>query len=203
MSEPLAPSERVIRHVYLDPLDAIWLSCARRLGLRLRRSGDAYASSDGRGELTIGTAETLDPDDCLAQMIFHEICHWIVQGRESIDAPDWRLQNREPPELLPEHACLRIQAHLAGAHGLGAVLAPTTDFREFYDTIAAAPWSPDGDPSVELARVALERASAPPWAPHLERALVATQRIVAIVAASWSDDPASELTCLYTLYDGT
>ena len=31
----------------------------------------------------IGTADTLDADDSLAQMIFHELCHSLVQGEDS------------------------------------------------------------------------------------------------------------------------
>ncbi|NLY95693.1 MAG: YkgJ family cysteine cluster protein, partial [Myxococcales bacterium] len=66
---------RTPRHAYVDPLDAIWLAVARAFGLRVERSDEVYASTDGEGTLTLGTRETLDPDDCLAQMIFHELCH--------------------------------------------------------------------------------------------------------------------------------
>ena len=74
---------RTATHSYQDPLDALWLATARQLGLAVRRSTDVYASTDGQGVMTLGSHETLDSDDCLAQMIFHECCHWLVEGTAS------------------------------------------------------------------------------------------------------------------------
>jgi len=90
---------RVTRR-YDDPLDRVWLTAAERVGLRVRRSADAFASTDGRGTLIIGSADTLDPDDCLAQMIFHELCHSLVQGPESFAHPDWGLDNEGARDLV-------------------------------------------------------------------------------------------------------
>ena len=56
--------EREPRHIYLDPLDAIWLTTAERIGFSVERSSEVYASTDGEGTMTIGTTETLDPDEC-------------------------------------------------------------------------------------------------------------------------------------------
>ena len=67
-------------HRYLDPVDEIWLATARKLGLRVQRSDAAYASYDGRGTLNIATRAEFDADDCLAQIIFHELCHALVTG---------------------------------------------------------------------------------------------------------------------------
>ena len=101
---------RVPRHRYVDPVDQLWLATAERLGFRVRRSGDVYASTDGHGVMTLGSDETLDPDDCLAQMILHECCHWLVEGDESRHLPDWGLDNMTPRDAPREMACLRLQA---------------------------------------------------------------------------------------------
>ena len=66
-------------------------------------------------------------------------------------------------------------------HGLRAVLAPTTDFRAFYDALPSD--ALQGDPAeVELARAALARTDMAPWGPHLRAGLVATRQIVNAVA---------------------
>jgi hypothetical protein len=172
-------SQRPITHRYMDPLDAVWLAAARRMGLTVIRSAEVYASTDGRGTLAIGAPETLDADDSLAQMILHEICHSLVEGPEGLRRPDWGLCNLSAADLVREHACLRLQAALADRHGLRTVLAPTTDHRPFYDRLGDDPLAAEGEPSVALARAALDRVGAPPWGPHLGRALSATAAIVA------------------------
>ncbi|NOY89847.1 MAG: hypothetical protein GXP55_01465 [Deltaproteobacteria bacterium] len=182
---------RRIESRYVDPLDAIWLSAAHGFGLELRRSEQVFASVDGRGVLTLGAAGTLDADDCLAQMIFHELCHSLVAGESGLHLPDWGLpdwsEDLSGVDLTPEHAALRVQAELAGAHGLRDVLAPTTDFRAYYDALPADPLRPGTDPALPLACEAIARATRSPWAPHLEQALVATARVVSVVAGlpSW------------------
>ena len=169
---------REITHAYVDPLDAIWIAAAEGVGLRVERTAHAFASTDGRGGLAIGTGETLDADDCLAQMILHELCHALVEGPESLTREDWGLDNETDRDLAREHACLRVQAALASPHGLRRVLAPTTEHRAFYDALAADPLAPRHDPSAVAARLALARANEPPWSPHLARALEATAAIV-------------------------
>ena len=168
-------------HRYSDPLDAVWLAAAARLGLRVRRVGGLYAGTDGKRNLDIGLPDTLDPDDSLAQMIFHEVCHWLVQGEAAIASIDWGLDNVSDEDVLKEYACLRVQASLAGPYGLERVLAPTTDFRAFYDEHMAEPLVPETAADVRLARRALARASGEPWAPHLNVALSATRQIALCV----------------------
>jgi hypothetical protein len=174
---------RTSQHRYVDPLAQIWLDAAARIGLRVVRGAEAYASTDGNGTLTLAVAEALDPDDSLAQMIFHELCHSLVQGLESFDRPDWGLENVDDGDAWREHACLRLQAVLAGRHGLRRFLAPTTDYRGFYDALPADPLAPRRDPSVVAAVLGLQRAEDPPWAPALAEALAATAAVAGAVAA--------------------
>ena len=79
---------REVTHRYEDPLDRVWIGCAQRIGLRVVRDPGAFATTDGRGTLAIATAEGLDADDCLAQMIVHELCHSLVQGPQSFEEPE-------------------------------------------------------------------------------------------------------------------
>ena len=168
---------RTIDHCYQDPLDAIWLVTAHRIGLRVERSGQVYASTDGRGRLLVGEARTLDPDDSLAQMVFHELCHSLIEGPDAFDRPDWGLDNTGPRDIARERACLRLQATLAAEYGLRGFLAPTTEFRSFYDELASDPLQPRRDWTVVLAILGLGHADKPPWAPHLREALRATAEI--------------------------
>jgi hypothetical protein len=196
-------SPRQVRHRDLDPLEQVWLATARRIGLRIERSGEVYASTDGSGTLRLGAHATLDADDCLAQMIFHELCHALVEGPASFSRPDWGLDNTGARDVVREHACLRTQATLAGRHGLRTLLAPTTDFRDFYDRLSEDPLAPVlgavDDPSLALAQAAVGRAQEPPWAPHLDSALCATAAIARAVApfARAADEPAAALPSLW------
>ncbi|MBW2461974.1 MAG: YkgJ family cysteine cluster protein [Deltaproteobacteria bacterium] len=175
---------REVTYRYRDPLDVVWLDAAARIGLRIERSDDCYASTDGAGTLFIGSAAHLDADDSLSQMIFHELCHSLIEGPESFDRPDWDLDNETDRDLDREYACLRLQAALAATHGLRQVFAPTTDHRAFYDRLPADPFSPRTDPSSILALRGAARVGRPPWGPHLAQALVATQRIAEAVGAA-------------------
>lgn len=168
-------------HRYLDPVAQIWLAAARRIGLRVVRTPDAYAATDGSGTLAIGSDATLDTDDSLAQMIFHELCHSLVEGEPAFARPDWGMDNTGPDHDWREHACLRVQWVLAGRHGLGAVFAPTTEFRAFWDQLAGDVLAERSDPSVQAAIAGLRRVTQPPWAPALEQALAATAQIGQIV----------------------
>lgn len=173
---------REVTQRYVDPLAEVWLGAARRTGLTVERSAHAYASTDGNGRLVIGAPETLDADDSLAQMIFHELCHSLVQGEASFGAPDWGLDNVGDDDLWREHATLRLQRVLAGRYGLAGFFAPTTDFRAFWDELPADPLADRADRSVLHAIAALRRVSTPPWGPALEDALAATAAIVAAAA---------------------
>lgn len=166
---------------YSDPLDLVWLKTAQRLGMKVERDADVFASWDGQSVLQLGTSETLDADDCLAQMIFHEICHAITEGPDSLQLEDWGLENDEPAHIVREHACLRLQATLAGKYGLRTFLATTTDFRDYYDKLPSDPLSPTDDPACLIAIEAFKRASEQPWNEPLHTALVTTQRMFDLV----------------------
>lgn len=173
---------RQIAHRYVDPLSEIWLATAARLGLRVRRVADAYASTDGAGTLSIAEEAALDADDSLAQMIFHEICHSLVEGEAAFAKPDWGIDNTGTDHEWREHACLRTQWVLAGRHGLRAVMAPTTDFRAVWDTFDGKLLEDRADLAVQAAIVAIGRAGKHPWAPALPEALEATARLAREVA---------------------
>ncbi len=180
---------RFITSRYSDPLDTTWLSLATHFGLRIERDDRAFASSDGSGRLTIATQAALDADDCLAQMIFHEICHAIAQGDRAWTETDWGLAAEGKQSLLQEHTCLRLQHALAKRHGLELVLAPTTEHRAFYDALGEQSFG--ADESSDAARQALARASAPPFFPHVDRALERTAelaRLVREIARDAGDD---------------
>lgn len=213
--------QRAVTHRYVDPLDQIWLEAARAIGLRVEHDRDVFAATDGRGTLWLAPPAALDADDCLAQMILHELCHSLVMGPESFDEPDWGLDNETDEHRSLEHACLRLQAALLQPLGLRRVFAPTTDHRAFYDALGQDPFAPSpGAPdagSIVRARVALQRSQAEPWAPHLGRALEKTATILHAVGTPgtepWASDetnPSDDATSsghastptLYALLDG-
>lgn len=167
---------RKIEKQYDDPLDLVWLHAAKQMGMRVVRSTEVNASWDGAGVLTIGTAETLDPDDCLAQMILHEACHALVEGPDCLTKLDWGLRN-EPAKKVHEHACLRLQAALADQVGMRSFFASTTVFRGYYDQLPAEPLAPCEDPAVELALPAWQRAKQGAWAAAIDEALRKTADI--------------------------
>jgi hypothetical protein len=173
---------REVTHRYVDPLAQVWLGAARRIGLRVVRTPDAYAATDGRGTLAIGADGALDPDDSLAQMIFHELCHSLVEGEQAFAVPDWGMDNTGPDHDWREHACLRVQWVLAGRLGLRGLFAPTTEFRAFWDRLAGDVLADRSDPSVVAAIAGLRRAVLPPWAPALDEALAATAQIAGAAA---------------------
>jgi Putative zinc- or iron-chelating domain len=158
------------------PIERLWVAAAARLGLRVIRTADAYATSDGHGTIAIGVGDALDVDDAVAQLIFHELCHAITEGDAALVRPDWGLDNTGPRDVVREHACLRLQAHLADAHGLRAAMAPTTDYRGYHDTLPPAPLADGDDPAIPFAREAAARADAAPWREPLQEALAATAR---------------------------
>lgn len=178
---------RAVLHRYTDPLDEIWLGTALAMGLTVVRTQDAYASTDGNCRLLIGESHTLDADDCLAQMIFHELCHALVQGPGAFALPDWGLCNQSDRDVVREHACLRAQAHLAHQVGLRRFLAPTTEHRAYFDPLPDEPLAAD-EPAAELARVAVARARKAPFAPHLDAALVASAKLLRAARPFCLDD---------------
>ena len=176
---------------YTDPLDLVWLRAALSLGLHVERRDDVYAAYDGRGTLTLGAPETLDADDCLAQMILHEICHWVVMGFDASYHVDWGFEPTDHVDWR-EYPTIRLQCALARAHGLGQVLAPTTNARAYYDRLAD-PSSPLDDSAaeariVERTALALQDVLGEPWHHPLQAALAATAAICAAVEPFTEDD---------------
>jgi hypothetical protein len=175
---------------YRDPLDLIWLRAASRLGWRVERSGEVYASWDGRGTLTISEAAGFDPDDSVAQLIFHEICHALVEAPEGLGRVDWGLENIDDRDVLREFACHRLQASLAQEHGLRSFFAVTTDWRWYYDGLPTDPLAEGPDPAIPIAQAARRRAEGPPWWSALQEALGAT---AAVAQALGGELPAGSL----------
>ena len=191
----IVPVPRRPEHEYLDPLDTIWIRAIETMGLRVVTTNSAYADYDGKGTLAIGSTRILDPDDCVAQIVFHEICHWLVEGQDSVEQVNWGVVNTSLRDLDREYASLRVQAALAAPFGLRRFLANTTDHRAYYDALPEDPLALSDDGTAELAIVGLARAREKPWAPALEQALAATQTIVAAVA------PSALPPSMYCLYE--
>lgn len=175
----MAPADqRELGRTYADPLDLVWEATLTRLGIELERSSEVFASWDGDRRLTISTPDQMDPDDCLAQMVFHELCHALVAGPEKHHLVDWGLPLAEEGDHVEEHAANRLQAALAARHGLRGFFGTTTEYRLYYDRLPDDPLRLDGDPATPLARAAWERATKGPWAEVLDEALVATRSLV-------------------------
>ncbi len=177
---------RLPTHYYNDPLSRVWINCAEAVGFRIVRTPDAYASTDGRGTLLIAVDEMFDPDDSIAQMILHELCHALVEGEDGESKVDWGIGYAIGKNPWREHATLRLQAYLAGQVGLRDFFAPTTDFRvSFWDSLSADPFyaAPElggrRERSCVAARLAACRASQARWASPLDRALAASAAIAA------------------------
>ncbi len=170
---------------YIDPLDQIWISTAAKLQLTVRRDSSAYASYDGQGTITIARPEDLDPDDCLAQMILHELCHYFVEGETSFFKQDWGLSayGEETTSVLREHACQRLQAALLTPFGLTRLLAPTTEFRSYYDSLPENPIKDSfNDPAIPFAQAGLARTKKAPYQRILQDALSRTRTIYRLCA---------------------
>lgn len=175
---------RAITHRYQDPLDLVWLKAASALGIEVRRSGEVYASWDGERVLTLSDASDFDPDDSLAQLIFHELCHALVAGPVQRTRPDWGLDNTSSVDLVQEHACHRLQATLAARHGLRDFMAVTTEWRPYWDSLPKDPMAPCDDPALPIARRALAEAEQEPWRAVLSQALQDTAALASIARRS-------------------
>lgn len=193
--------ERPILARYVDPYELVWLSTAARLGLTVRRDPSVFSMTDGSGLLALATRDTLDPDDTLAQQVLHEICHWLVNGLHTFTERDWGYPLDVPTSDPREHACLRLQASLADAHGLRALVAPTGIYRPYYNAIGAEPLDvPASEPRVaELLTSGFARARSEPFHSALQAALSATAELRAVVApfvqSYRSEHPDDALPC--------
>ena len=162
-------------------VEAIWIAAAAQVGLVVGRTRDAYASTDGAGGLWIGEDDTLDEDDSLPQLVFHELCHALVAGPDTFDRPDFGLDNTSDLDLVQEHASLRLGLALARPFGLGALMAPTTVYRPYHDAIVrtgAARALAGADPAARRARAAAARAAGEPFSSALGASLEATRRLI-------------------------
>ncbi len=183
--------ERPIQARYLDPVELVWLATARRLGLHVRRDQAIFSMTDGEGLLALGPRDSLDADDCLAQMVFHEICHWITNGLETFHERDWAFPLWDDVDPR-EHACLRLQAELSGRYGLRTWMGPTGGFRQYYDRIPAdtlapiddSPWEAD---VVQIAASAIARSAGAPWVGPVSEALAATAAIQGVLRPFLTD----------------
>src|SRR5262245_38453189 len=107
---------RPIDSDYRDALELVWLRAVHEVGYVVERSHGVYASFDGARTLSITHAEHFDPDDCLGQMLFHELCHALVAGPEGRARQDWGLENVDYRDAVQEKATNRLQAALTRAH---------------------------------------------------------------------------------------
>jgi len=183
--------QRPIAVRYLDPCDLIWLATAKRLGIHIRRSPLVFSATDGTGLLQLSTIDDLDPDDCLAQMLLHEICHWVTNGEETFKERDWGFALDGPVDHR-EHAGLRLQAWLADQVGLRDMFGPTGMFRQYYDRIPEDPLRPIDDSEweatvIQTAAVSIQRVQSPPWSPHVLQAMQATANLRSITAPFMDD----------------
>ena len=184
---------------YDDPLDLVWLHCAERLGMTVVRSREVFAAWDGKGTLTIADERDFDVDDCLAQLIFHEMCHALVAGPEAWTQVDWGLYNRDDRDRDAEFATHRLQAALADRHGLRRFMGPTTEHRSYYDDLPddpLGPGDPDGpkgmtgqakgaDEAIRAAaRAGWALAKCAPWSEPLEDALAATAALARALSSA-------------------
>ncbi len=187
--------ERPILSRYSDPCEVIWLATARRLGLHIRRSPLVFSATDGSGRLQLSTREHLDADDCLAQMLLHEICHWCTNGIETFQQRDWGFALDGPLDYR-EHSALRLQAWLADQVELRNMFGPTGEYRQYYNRIPADALERIDDSEWEhnvcdLAREAVARIQQPPWSPHVLDAMRATSELRVLVG-SYVEDYSSE-----------
>jgi Putative zinc- or iron-chelating domain len=170
---PSSPRSAAAPALAAPAIEAIWREVAGTIGFSIARTREAYATSDGRGTIAIGADDTLDADDAFAQLLFHELCHAITEGEGAVATPDWGLDN-VPGHAVREHACLRFGAHLADRFDLRAAMAPTTDYRAYYDALAVDPLAPDDDPATPIAIAARDRFQTSTWRAPVEEALART-----------------------------
>jgi hypothetical protein len=179
---------RVIETRYDDPLNLVWLHCAARLGMTVVRSREVFAAWDGQGTLTLADQRDFDADDCLAQMIFHEICHGLVAGPDAWGLPDWGLYNRDNRDIDSEYATHRLQAALAGRYGLRVFMGPTTEHRPYYDSLPDDPLATNEDleqeASVAAAQAGFELATHGARGVPVKEALEATAAIARVMGGS-------------------
>jgi hypothetical protein len=81
---------------------------------------------------------------------------------------------------------------LTEKYGLRGALAPTTDFRAYYDELPEDPCADDMDPATVAAKLGAARSEEGPWAPHLWEGLEATAKILDVARQIGAADPNAE-----------
>lgn len=149
----------------LRALDERWITLLQEeFNASLQRSSDAYVSwlADTR-TLIVSPDHELDPDDTIAQIVLHELCHHLVEGLASDQSDDWGLDNMSDEHLANEYAALRLQAAITDAHGLRPWLNPTTDHRWFHASLQADPLQDAVHPPSDQASVRLAQRGWESW----------------------------------------
>lgn len=153
-------------------VDGLWVGLLEEAGFRLARRSTSYVWYDGAGEVAVAPDDELDADDTLAQIILHELVHFLVQGEAARNEPDWGLDNLTDRDAYLEEAALVMQRRLLAVWGLESVLVPTTDFRPYYLEQAASEQRAD---RIEAAEKGWQRWLAWPHRRSAEEALEATK----------------------------
>ena len=149
----------------LRALDERWITFLREhFNAKLQRSPDAYVSwLADRRTLIVSPDHDLDPDDTIAQIVLHELCHHLVEGHHSDQFDDWGLDNITDQHLANEYAALRLQAAILDPHALRPWLNPTTDHRWFYESLHAHPLQSPAHPETDATSTALAREGWDRW----------------------------------------
>ncbi len=110
---------------------------------RLERTDQAYATTDGRGRLAIATPSGMDPDDCVARdgAARGSAVPWC-KGETASTYRTRGLCNETARDVILEHACAAPAGSSARSPWSPAnTLAPTTDYRAFYDALPPDPFA--------------------------------------------------------------
>lgn len=153
--------------------DPHWHAVAAAFGFSVLREPGAYVAYCGDNILRVAPYPDLDPDDCLAQIVLHELCHFAVEGPESRDAWDWGLDNTTDRDDEAERDALRVQAALLAPFGLRTALAATTDFWRDYRDLPEAPLQASPRATAGAARIQAH----PGW-PTLHAELAACAKLL-------------------------
>lgn len=174
----------------LATVDALWIDLMATVGARVVRDRSCFVAYDGEGKLRLAPDADLDPDDSIAALLLHELCHLAVVGERAIHTVDWGLpyvdSGGDPGSsgLAEEYAALRMQYALAASVGLADALHPTTEHRRYYDALRDqqpsseqqldATFQPADALSIRKAEAGMRWLREQPWCNQLVGALAAT-----------------------------
>ena len=174
----LARMPRQLTHRYADPVDEIWLAAAKRLGLEVRRSDGAYAAYDGQGVLTLAERKRLRRRRLAGAADLPRALPRAGRGRARCVARLGPVQHRRPRSRARARVPPRCRPRSARA------MACATSSRSPPITARTGTRCPAirsrrrrrGDPAIELARAAWQRARRGRVGETLHAALAATRR---------------------------